>query len=611
MNIKTCERWSKIVLYQLAAFVFSTGAALSQNKLPLFDLNQFKTPSDNWHIAGDVRADLNQNNLLVFSPGTGVLVNQAGQGKHGQDLLFNTVHGDADLELDYMMAKGSNSGIYLQGQYEVQLFDSWGVVTPTSADNGGIYERWEESRPDGQKGYEGHAPRQNAGRAPGLWQHLKISFQAPQFDAGGKKTGNAKILRVDLNGITIQENVELSGPTRGALVNDEVAVGPLRLQGDHGQVAFRNIVITTYANPRPELVDLNYSVYKGKYEAEPDYKKIPPEAKGSSALLSSNVSNIPNEFLIRYTGTLRIKEPGEYNFNLSAAGGSGYIKIKDQVVIPLGQRRGKGKINVTTGDYPFELLYSKFLDYAKPSFALGISGPGIREYTISDVNVASGEQVDPILIGAPVNTILRSFVDVYDTVRVTHAVNVGSAQQIHYTYDMDKGMIVQLWRGGFLNATPMWHSRGDGSSRPLGSVLRFGMPVLNLERLATPDAAWLADTSGSGFRPKGYVLDDSDRPAFRYQVYNTMVKDASRVLPGNHGLHREISVQDTIANLYMRLAEGSSIEIVSDGLYLIDDKSYYISIDDPGNVKPIIRDAKSRKELIVPVVNKLNYSILF
>lgn len=166
-----------------------------------------------------------------------------------------------DLELDYMVAKGANSGIYLQGLYELQLEDSWGVNTPTSGNNGGISGRWDEKRPNGQKGFQGYAPRQNASKAPGLWQHLKVSFQAPRFDASGKKIENAKILRAELNGVTIHEDVELLGPTRGAISNEEKATGPLRFQGDHGAVAFKNIRITPYEKPRPELVNLNYKVY--------------------------------------------------------------------------------------------------------------------------------------------------------------------------------------------------------------------------------------------------------------------------------------------------------------------------------------------------------------
>lgn len=595
----------------LLTIIAISSTILTAQTLPLSDFSFFQSPGPSWKLAGGVRGSITQKEVLTANPGTGILVNLPDKNNPGKDLISNLQHGDMDLELDYMMALGSNSGIYLQGRYEIQLLDSWGVINPKAGDNGGVYERWNESKPDGQKGYEGHAPRQNASRAPGLWQHMKISFQAPQFDAQGKKTDNAKILRVELNGVPVQENVEMSGPTRGAMGADEVAKGPLRFQGDHGPVAFRNIKITAYDKPRPELLNLKYSIYKGKYDTEPDYKNLPPEAQGASTILSSNVNTIPNEFLIRYTGTLRVKEAGAYNFNLSTPGGRGSLKIKEQTVVPIGgSGKGTGKVTLPAGEFPFELLYSKFLDFAKPALGLAVSGPGIREYVATDANIVSQEDVDPILINAPVNTILRSFVDV-DTVRVTHAVNVGSPQQVHYTYDMDNGMIVQLWRGGFLDATPMWHSRGDGSSKPVGMVQRFGKPMLAIERLGSANTSWSTDTTGTGYRPKGYVLDDSDRPAFRYMIYNNMVSDVTRVLPGNQGIHREITVQNPANDLYLRLAEGSNIEPVSDDLYLINDKSYYLRIDDAGKAKPVIRNTNGRKEIVIPIQNKVSYSILF
>jgi len=610
--IISSKSYFKTILLMFIVCAIGSHQLAAQNTLPLSDFSFFQTPGPSWKLAGDVRGSITQKEILTPAAGTGVLVNLPDTKNPGKDLISNLQHGDLDLELDYMMAMGSNSGIYMQGRYEIQLLDSWGVINPKAGDDGGIYERWNESKPEGSKGYEGHAPRQNASRGPGLWQHMKISFQAPLFNAQGKKTDNAKILRVELNGVPIQENVELSGPTRGAMGTDEVPLGPLRFQGDHGPIGFRNIKVTTYDKPRPELINLKYSIYKGKYETEPDYKKLPPEAEGISVILSSNVNTIANEFLIRYTGTLRVKEQGEYNFNLNTAGGRGIMKVKDKMVTTVGgQGRGTGKVTLPAGDHPFELLYSKFVDFAKPALGLAVAGPGIREYVISDANVVSGDVVDPILINAPVNTILRSFADVDTFFRVTHAVNVGSSQQVHYTYDMDNGMIVQLWRGGFLDATPMWHSRGDGSSRPVGMVQRFGKPMLAVARLSSPDAVWSADTAGTGYRPKGYVLDDSDRPSFRYQIYNTMVNDVTRVLPDNQGIRRVISLQNPAADLYMRLAEANTIETVSDGLYLLNDKSYYIRIDDAGSSKPVIRDANGHKELIVPVQNKVTYSILF
>ncbi|RRB01010.1 3-keto-disaccharide hydrolase [Larkinella rosea] len=605
-------------------WVFSAGLASAQPKtdqpaaLPLNDLSAFQKPGNNWRIVGDVSGDLNQKDVLKSTPGTGILANLP--AKDGNiDLVSNFQHGDVDLDLDFLIAKGSNSGVYLQGRYEIQLLDSWGTKNPKAGDNGGIYERWDDSRPDGQKGYDGHPPRQNASRAPGLWQHLKISFQAPRFDASGKKIENARMLLVELNGVAIHENVELAGPTRGALGKDEVASGPLRIQGDHGPVAIRNIIIKNYDKPRPELMNLKYAVYKGRFDKEPDFSKLPPEAEGSSVILTANVTRIPNDFLIRYTGTLRVKEAGDYAFNLGAAGGGGMMKINNKTVITPGDRRQRGSITLAAGDVPFELLYAKMEDWAKPSIGLAVTGPGIREYIISDASGAmNGDPTDPILVDASTNTILRSFMDMPGyknaqgrTLRVVHAVSVGSPEQVHYTYDMDNGALVQVWRGQFLDTTPMWHERGDGSSRPMGMVQRLGTPVLGLAKLSAPTAAWATDTTGSGFRPRGYVLDESDRPTFKYQTYGATVTDATRVLENGQGVRREINVQNPASDLFVRLAEGSTIAALENGTYIVDGKAYYVRIDDAGGATPAVRKVGDRQELIVPVKGKLVYSILF
>ena len=119
------------------------------------------------------------------------------------NLVTDEKLGDIELYLEFMVAKGSNSGVYLHGLYEVQVFDSWASEQPiTSSDCGGIYHRWINER-----GVGGSAPSRNASRRPGEWQSFYILFQGPRFDASGKKTANAKFLRVVHNGITIQKDV--------------------------------------------------------------------------------------------------------------------------------------------------------------------------------------------------------------------------------------------------------------------------------------------------------------------------------------------------------------------------------------------------------------------
>jgi hypothetical protein len=153
------------------------------------------------------------------------------------NLVTDEKHGDIELYLEFMLAKGSNSGVYLQGLYEVQIFDSYGSdFAMKTSDGGAIYHRWIK-----EQGVGGSAPKVNASRPPGQWQSYQIWFQAPRFDASGKKTANAKFLRVLYNGQLVQENVEVEGGTRAHMPLEEAAQNPLMLQGDHGPVAFRNI----------------------------------------------------------------------------------------------------------------------------------------------------------------------------------------------------------------------------------------------------------------------------------------------------------------------------------------------------------------------------------
>ncbi len=163
------------------------------------------------------------------------------------NLVTEQKFGDVELYLEFMLAKGSNSGVYLHGLYEVQVFDSWGSTEPlTSSDCGGIYHRWINNR-----GVGGSTPSRNASLRPGQWQSFYIWFRAPRFDANGKKTENAKFVRVVHNGLSIQQNVEVDGPTRAAMSIPEAPTNPIMLQGDHGPVAYRNI----YVRPLREIIE--------------------------------------------------------------------------------------------------------------------------------------------------------------------------------------------------------------------------------------------------------------------------------------------------------------------------------------------------------------------
>lgn len=606
MKPKSPIRSRRLFSIIFCSFIITTSTA--QTAVSLSDLSFFKTPAKSWSIVGDVTADLAKPEFMSPAPGAGVLLNLI-VNKNGADLYSNAEFGDIDLEMDYMMSKNANSGIYLQGRYEYQLFDSWLVKKPTSADNGGIYER-EGTGPNGTGGYQGHAPRQNVSRAPGLWQHVKISFQAPRFNSGGQKVENAKMLRVDLNGVMIHENIDLEGPTRGGGNPDsEKPLGPLRLQGDHGNVAFRNIRITTFDKPVPVLSEIKYAVYKGRYNADNDITKLQTASQGSLLSLSaSTINNLPNEFFIKYTGTLKIDVAGTYAFNVAVPGGRGILKVNG---LSAANRQRTAEFTLPTGNLPFELLYIKGEDWKNRSLSIMVTGPGIRQFILGDPVPIEGYATDPIYVEAPVNTILRSFVNLSPGVTSVHAVSVGSPEQVHYTYDLDCGGIVLAWRGGFLDATPMWHNRGNGSSVPVGAVVKMGKPALFLSKMANVQAPWSSDTTGSGFRPRGYKLNKADVPTFLYQLDGSMVEDAITVIGAGQGLRRDITVKNAAPNLYARLAEAGSIQAMEGGLYIIENKSYYLRIDDAGGAKAVIREINGRQELLIPVQSKLSYTMLY
>lgn len=222
---------------------------LSDGWIPLLngsDLNGWKAQEgrgeSQWFTTRAVRFDAEKDSKLLFgaaSPGDRIVNGPEGKTAN---LVTGMKHGDIELYVEFMVPKGSNSGVYLQGLYEIQVFDSWGIAKPSITDCGSIYHRWIDEKP-----VDGSAARVNASRRPGEWQSFHVWFRAPRFDANGNKTANAQFVKVLHNDILVQENVDLKGGTRSHLPIREAALNPLMLQGDHGPVAYRNI----YYRPLP------------------------------------------------------------------------------------------------------------------------------------------------------------------------------------------------------------------------------------------------------------------------------------------------------------------------------------------------------------------------
>lgn len=159
-----------------------------------------------WHTNGE-------NQWLVES---GILINS----KAGSNLITDDSFMDFKLHIEFRYPKGSNSGIYLRGRYEVQITDSKGME-PSDVLFGGVYGFLE--------------PNEMVAKNAGEWQTYDITL------IGRRVT-------IVANGITIINDQTIPGITGGALNSKEGEPGQFFIQGDHGPIEFRNIIVTPRKN---------------------------------------------------------------------------------------------------------------------------------------------------------------------------------------------------------------------------------------------------------------------------------------------------------------------------------------------------------------------------
>jgi len=231
-----------LILGLTVAGCLLVGCKTSRSTTPVMPFNGKNL--DNWQVNGDkskskwvvgiAEMSAEDPNLLIAKKGEGEMINLAKRHRDSLDIYSKEKFGDCRIELEVMVPKGSNSGIYVMGEYEIQVLDSFGKEKMENSDMGAIF---------------GAAPPPvNACKKPGEWQRYVIEFVAPKFDAEGKKIANAKFIKVELNGQVLHSNLEMPTLTPGGVTGKEAATGPIMFQGNHGPVAYRNIRITDLPN---------------------------------------------------------------------------------------------------------------------------------------------------------------------------------------------------------------------------------------------------------------------------------------------------------------------------------------------------------------------------
>jgi len=220
--------------------IFVSFSCLASGAIQAGELNQQFNKEAKWNYYGEVKQAGKE--LAIVRPGDALLSNILPKGKRKRIPFLQTKgkFQDLHMKLDFMIPKGSNSGVYFMGRYEIQIFDSFGKAKVGAGDLGGLYQRYDDQR--NPKGFEGVPPQVNAAKAPGEWQTMEVIFRAPRFAKDGSKTHHAKFMKVLINGKLVHENQVAKGPTRSSKFNNESAgAESLYIQGNHGPIAIRGI----------------------------------------------------------------------------------------------------------------------------------------------------------------------------------------------------------------------------------------------------------------------------------------------------------------------------------------------------------------------------------
>jgi hypothetical protein len=200
-----------------------------KDAIVLFDGDKVKL--EDWVGRGNKPAPWKvENGYLEIVPGTGDIMTKA---KFGPDFQLHVEFWIPKLPPEVKGQARGNSGVYLQGRYEIQVLDSYMNDTYANGSAGALYGII--------------APSKNASKPPEQWQTYDITFKAPRVDDKGKVTEKGE-LTVVFNGETVIDKGQFDKVTGGALDDKIGERGPIRLQ-DHGnKLRFRNIWIKPLAS---------------------------------------------------------------------------------------------------------------------------------------------------------------------------------------------------------------------------------------------------------------------------------------------------------------------------------------------------------------------------
>ena len=544
--------------------------------LPLKDLTAFESSVPNWSVQGGVTINPNNASKPRFTAGEGILI-----GTPGNLITTKLKAADLRLSMEFMVSPGAEGYIILPGNQKLLISDS-GRKPAMDAHT---------------SGYLGQFPTQNAAKVPGLWQTLELAYDAsvPLLPQSGR------LNKLSLNGVTVLETVYLP-------LDKHVDSAPISFEVKKGTIAFRNIGYQLLASRKPAtLTDMSYKLYADKWDSK-TFEKLDHEGKADA--LTQEVSKGLREFHLFYEGNIDIREGGEYQFTSIYQGNVFTLDIDGKSVIQKGESSSQeshtGAITLSPGKHPFKIHYSRF-PWMRPALGLRVEKAGIRSYDLHALSSLPEPEPKPYISVKPEMKpeMVRSFILLDgETSKRTHCISVGNPQGWNYTVDLNRGALLQAWKGQFANVTEMWYQRGEpqllypaGLTVPVSGKSSFAI-------LADNSTTW-PDSSDINF--KGYQLDQGGTPTFKYAIGGAEITD--KLTSEYDGITRTLQINGTSqGNVYALLAQGKDIVLIEKGLYQIDNR-YFIRLDKKAQV--ILRPKGDGKEMLLPVGRSSAYTMFW
>ncbi|WP_116105669.1 PA14 domain-containing protein [Lewinella sp. IMCC34191] len=407
---------------------------------------------------------------------------------------------------------------------------------------------------------------------PNVWQNLELAY-LPATEATP-----ALLVAAYLNGNLVYYQQPLSkgsatpGPLQLEVTDGEMSVTGLSSAGQAGKAS----MLTSDGEVDLNLPLIHYAYYDvdGSPETFDDYDEEEPVKEGYISRFDLGaIREQGRDYAIRFTGDLNVPKAGDYAFFLRSSTHSA-LYIDGKEVVALGPDtegiENEGTVNLSEGTHEVRLDHYQETNWTHLLLKYAFGEQKRRSF--NDMPEGQAIATPRSAETTPVETddrpyLLRSFLNfpmarVYDyTQKRTHVINVGELDGPHYSYDLQNGALLQIWRGPFVDVSEMWEDRGEPQVvRALGPAISFdGRPQWTTEGRNWP-------TEATNLQHRRYELDENGRPTFYFDM-DEAGEVSDRFIPTDRGLERTLTNSAEGETLTTNIAAASEIRETAPGVF--------------------------------------------